>query len=187
MAKAKIITVEGIKKEIEVQFNPNNISYHIGTNKPEKKGTDDPNADASKATDSSQLTVKLFFHTYNSESNYEDVRLKVGELVSLVRFANNDVKEKPKVQFVWGTIAFEGFIDSISVTYQMFAADGTPVQAEVDMTIEGQDLDRSANYSKTVSEIKDFANQLSDATNSVLSVVDEAEELMQLPISWLFL
>lgn len=68
-----------------------------------------------------------------------------------------------------------GTLESFQVTYQMFAFDGTPVQAEVAITIRGEDPDVSAalnNQMLSVGEDTDFLQQ------------DDAFYLSSL--SWLF-
>ncbi len=60
------------------------------------------------------------------------------------------------VMFAWGTLAYRGSMDSFSVTYQMFAADGTPVQAEVSLSISGEDaqLGKDAPARKAQEELE---------------------------------
>ncbi len=63
-----------------------------------------------------------------------------------------------------------GTLESISVSYQMFASDGTPVQAEVSLMIMGDAPDITAmqsNYDKEAAVKKDpirlAAEKLKDA------------------------
>ena len=42
-----------------------------------------------------------------------------------------------QIYFFWGTIAVAGMLKQMSVNYTMFAPDGTPVRAQVNITIEG--------------------------------------------------
>jgi hypothetical protein len=64
----------------------------------------------------------------------------------------------PLVRFKWGgnpqLDTFKGFLSNVNVTYTVFRKDGTPVQAKVVITIQGQQ------------ELPDGTNPTSHATNS---------------------
>ena len=79
------------------------------------------------------------------------------------------------MKFTWGTFSFEGVVSSFRATYQMFAADGTPVQAEVAITIEGEDPDYTASTESAGKKLK--AKQ---------ETSDQAAEQVSKLCSWLF-
>jgi nucleoid-associated protein YgaU len=59
--------------------------------------------------------------------------------------------EPPKVGFEWGNPqlkGFYGYIKSLKVNYTVFRMDGVPVQAKVDLTIEG-DIDPKTGQNPT--------------------------------------
>lgn len=152
LKKARIYDPESVDDGFYVQFNPNTLSYSVGANLNRQR--EDQNggvwqgrmqADPTGQTGLATLSATLFFYTYESESSYQDVRIEVNRIRAFLRRGNdgNGVISR-RVAFTWGTLTVEGTLESLSVSYQMFAADGTPVQAEVSITILGEDPDVTA-------------------------------------------
>ncbi len=129
---------------VYVQFNPNSLEYSYGK-KASKKGAqkDGQREDQQSplaAREQCRLSMRLFFNTYDSESSYTDVRSKIMPLRAfLCKTQDEETVNGKTVTFAWGTLAYTGTMDSFSVTYQMFASDGVPVQAEVSLSISGED------------------------------------------------
>lgn len=148
-----------------VQFNPNSLEYSAYTNKKAYKKVKDSNASDAKNMQSSpidygdmaSLSVRLFFHTYKSELLYTDVRTEVNRIRAYLRPAASNEQNGgkpvgagapksnvPQIGFAWGTVVFVGSLEGFQVSYQMFASDGTPVQAEVSIAIYGEDREIAA-------------------------------------------
>lgn len=139
-----------------VQFNPNTLEYSAGLSRGSYHGVSSPDAQGSAREpqmqspplpepEGSTLSVKLFYHTYTSHDVFSDVRAKIYNIRAFLPSGKGDSSaSSPRIQFAWGTLAFAGTLESFHVSYQMFAHDGTPVQAEVSITIRGEDLDVSA-------------------------------------------
>lgn len=153
LRKARIIDTQKKIPEFSVQFNPNSLEYSIGEErhsnkkvKDERTGSDLLQSDATKRANSGRLSVKLFFHTYTNDLVYTDVNEEIAHLRRFYQYTSSSEKSNnPVIVFAWGTFAMEGIITSFKVNYHMFAPDGTPVQAEVSITIKGDD--RIANSS----------------------------------------
>lgn len=159
LEKAKIYPKGKAGEGFYVQFNPTTLSYSISTNSGTRKKAKAPHAtDPARSTDSgitqtpavgssrgATLSVKLFYHTYTNADTFTDVRTDVNRLRAFLRRAGdgNQVKSAP-LTFAWGTITHTGTLEELSVSYQMFASDGTPVQAEVSVSIFGEDPDVTA-------------------------------------------
>lgn len=132
-----------------VQFNPNSLEYSYGK-KHYKQGAkeDGQEGDQQSPLDTREranLSMSLFFNTYDSETSYTDVRGKLLPLRAfLCKTEDKETVNEKTVVFAWGTLAFRGSMDSFSVTYQMFAADGTPVRAEARVSISGEDAEIGA-------------------------------------------
>lgn len=152
LKKARIYNPDDLKDGFYVQFNPNTLQYSAGSNTVEQNSDKreeqysqiqgDPTGQTGMAT----LSATLFFYTYQSESSYSDVRKDVNRLRGFLR--RRDDQEgviSREIAFAWGTLTIIGTLESISVSYQMFAADGTPVQAEVSISILGEDPDVKAD------------------------------------------
>lgn len=141
---------------VYVQFNPNTLDYSYGKRSHKKGGKDDGQAMDQQspldAGEQARLSMRLFFNTYTSPTSYTDVRSELLPLRGfLCRTEDKETVHGKSVVFAWGTLAYRGTMDSFSVAYQMFAADGTPVQAEVRLSISGEDaeLGRDAPKGKT--------------------------------------
>lgn len=85
------------------------------------------------------LSVSLFFNTLEklNQDTYEDVRNYVGQLYP---YTNKDTDSSigvEQIYFFWGSIAVAGLLTDMSVRYTVFAPDGKPVRAQVELTIRG--------------------------------------------------
>lgn len=160
LTRAKIFNPKKPSESQYVQFNPSSLDYSAYTNKKAyKKVRDSKSGDVKKLQssptdygDMASLSVRLFFHTYKSELLYTDVRAEVNRIRAFLRLptggeqngskpdgAGTPKGEMPQIGFAWGTVVFVGNLEGFQVSYQMFAADGTPVQAEVSIAIYGED------------------------------------------------
>jgi nucleoid-associated protein YgaU len=91
-----------------------------------------------------KLTMELFFDDFASKSG--DVTPKITTLLDWTRPTKKSTEPgkapcPPKVKFEWGNPQlkdFAGFLRSVTVNYTVFRKDGTPVQAKVGVTIEGE-------------------------------------------------
>lgn len=88
------------------------------------------------------LTMQLFFDDFASAKG--DVTPKINTLLEWQRPTAKSLKEDkpapPLVSFKWGNKQlddFKGLITQLNITYTVFRKNGTPVQAKVDVTIEG--------------------------------------------------
>lgn len=154
LKKARIYNPKNMGDGFYVQFNPNTLRYTAGTNTFRKVAAGEGakeqyiqiQGDPTGTTCRSTLDATLFFYTYENESSYTDVRKDVNRLRAFLR--RQDDKEgviSQDIAFAWGTLTVIGTLESINVSYQMFAADGTPVQAQVSILIQGEDPDVKAD------------------------------------------
>ncbi|MDE6590008.1 MAG: hypothetical protein K2K53_06630 [Oscillospiraceae bacterium] len=175
LEKAFICDPDTPTKKYYVQFNPNTLEYSAGQSKDSYKGVTardgqgsarEPQKQSSPilGPEGSMLSVKLFFHTYTSHEFFSDVRAKIYNIRAfLPPGKGNSSASSPRIQFAWGTLAFTGTLESFHVSYQMFAHDGTPVQAEVSISIRGEDLDVSADSRGTDQNKKSKKLELEEA------------------------
>ncbi len=76
------------------------------------------------------------------------------KFINLIKYAE-DEHAPQKICFVWGTLQFTGFITSCNVSYTMFAADGMPVRAKVDLSILGEEKHQLASQASKPFESPD--------------------------------
>ena len=86
------------------------------------------------------LSTTLFFNTLNSvdQTSYEDVRDYVSQLYPYTNRGTENDEEVEQIYFFWGSIAVAGILSRMHVNYVMFAPDGKPVRAQVDISITGE-------------------------------------------------
>ena len=150
--KARIFDPDSPKNGFSVQFNPNTLEYSAGIDFRSQKGVAEQGGDGQMQVSefqssplgkkqSARLSVRLFFHSYINELTYSDVRPTINRIRAFLPAAAESAatgntapkSSKPKISFAWGTMTHTGTLESFQATYQMFAFDGTPVQAEVSM------------------------------------------------------
>lgn len=173
LKRAKIYDPQKPGEGFYVQFNPNSLDYSAYTNKKAYKmvrGKDDADNKTKQSSptdygDMANLSVRLFFHSYESELVYSDVRADVNRIRAFLRPPTSNEQSgtnnsnavtssgKPKIGFAWGTLVFVGSLEGFQVSFQMFAADGTPVQAEISILINGEDQEITAVNKEHESEV----------------------------------
>ncbi len=192
--KARIFDPASPKNGFSVQFNPNTLEYSAGTNPKNHKGvtrqggtgqTEEPEFQSAPLgqKQDARLSVTLFFHSFINDLTYSDVRPTVNRIRAFLPAAigsgdtsgANEKDTKPQISFAWGTMTHTGTLESFHVTYQMFAFDGTPVQAEVSITIRGEDPDVNASL-----------NNQALADGSGTDFLQQDDMLYLSSLSWLF-
>lgn len=145
-------------KKFHVQFNPTELSVQeaIGAADIEeedaseelkrllsgsKVGIQNPLEASTEWKKKNQLTlsVSLFFNTLEklNQDSYEDVRKYVGQFYPYTNRTTDSSHSVEQIYFFWGSIAVAGLLTGMSVRYTMFAPDGKPVRAQVDISIRG--------------------------------------------------
>lgn len=145
-------------KKFHVQFNPTELSVQeaIGAADMEgeeaseelkrllsgrKVGIQNPLESSTQWKNKNQLTlsVSLFFNTLEklNQDSYEDVRKYVGQLYPYTNRTRDSSRSVEQIYFFWGSIAVAGLLTGMSVRYTVFAPDGKPVRAQVDISIRG--------------------------------------------------
>lgn len=147
--KAKLVVVgsntpDGAA-EVECMFNPTEYrlsqTLNVTRNRTPSTAGGTPEFGGTNAM---TLTTQLFFDDFASRKG--DVTPKITTLLGWTKptKSSHDAGKPcpPLVAFRWGGNPqlndFSGFLKQVQVTYTIFRKDGTPVQAKVDITIEGQ-------------------------------------------------
>jgi nucleoid-associated protein YgaU len=134
--------------EIECMFNPTEYRLTQTLNVTRNRTAARAGGTAEfSGTNAMTLTTQLFFDDFASADG--DVTPKINTLLSWTHATEDSVGKgkpcPPLVSFRWGgnqqLDTFSGYLKSVVVNYTVFRKDGTPVQAKVDITIEGQPKD----------------------------------------------
>ena len=149
-------------ESIDVHFNPSEYSLDFSASYTQKSafGSHDPITQFI-AGQSHSLSMTLYFDTYTdyakkgkfssksesaglaalSDKDKEDVREYTNRLVELVQI-QGDLHTPPPCGFYWGSMMFDGYVESLKQSFTMFTSEGKPVRAKVDITFKSlQSLD----------------------------------------------
>lgn len=130
--------------KLECMFNPTEyrMSQRVQVNRSATSGRPGGKAQY-QSTSAMTLTMQLFFDDFASPKG--DVTPQV---TTLLNWQKPTVKSEnrpspPLLTFSWGNKQlsdFKGILTRCDVTYTMFRRDGTPIQAKVDITLEGAEV-----------------------------------------------
>lgn len=129
----------GAKKRIRFQFNPTTFSVSQGAhwvgNDPKKAEYVGPH--------SQSMRVSMLLDA--SEREDGDITAEIKELLeSSHPTPSSESKNKPlppRVRFGWNEVHFEGYVDDVSVEYQLFRPDGRPLRAKCEIAMKEIDRD----------------------------------------------
>ncbi|WP_284124241.1 CIS tube protein [Parerythrobacter aestuarii] len=152
---------------IEVQFNPETLDISLSNNFKESSG-DSPTQLVDEA--SAQLSLELQFDTTDTGV---DVRQRTHEVAKFLKplditreVERGDPLPPPMVvEFDWGAIVFQGYMDSYSETLEFFSHDGVPLRAKVSISLTQQERSFDPRQKKD-SEGNDAGPYSNDAVNN---------------------
>jgi hypothetical protein len=125
----------GNPRQVVCMFNP--FEYTVKKSNSYKHEFDNdrnvPTMEFSKAGEKT-LTLKLFFDTYEMNEDVSQRTRILWELMNKIE-SSAGKKEPPPVVFEWGVFEFFAVIKSVSQKFTLFQMDGTPVRAEVNITL----------------------------------------------------
>lgn len=152
MDKAKLKWNTKVPKssgELECQFNPSELSICKKNDWGEDEKLSDWNSRPLKFGGGLPATysLSLFFDSYSAEKGTpRDVRTHTNRLLKLTlrgvgRSVNSDENaDPPLVTFIWGKITlFTAVITDVTITYTMFAQNGTPIRAKATVNFKQND------------------------------------------------
>ncbi len=128
---------------VPVQFNPASLRLQF-SNTIEGGESRGRQARQYLGSSSTTLTVDLSFDTADegTTARARDVRERtamVEKYVVPAGTASNEEKQAvPRVRFHWGNLIFDGIIDGITIDFDHFAEDGTPLRAKMSVSIKEQ-------------------------------------------------
>ncbi|MEH1765495.1 CIS tube protein [Nostoc sp.] len=158
LEKAKLVAYKsGATKDIELMFNPTDISFARTVKWESKDGNRStellPKVNFS-GVDPYKFTLKqLLFDTYETK---ESVMKYIDIIKQGVETIKGSADKRPPVYiFTWGTEYFYCVITSLTYTLNMFLTDGTPVRALVDISLQEVDKNHLPGGKESASKGKD--------------------------------
>ncbi|MBR8840245.1 MAG: hypothetical protein DSM106950_41215 [Stigonema ocellatum SAG 48.90 = DSM 106950] len=141
LEKAKLMAYNGEAPNIELMFNPTEISFSRTVNWEKHTGNRGtsllPKINFSGVEPYKFTLKQLIFDTYETKESvmkYIDIIKKGVETIQ-----GKPDKRPPVYIFTWNKEYFYCVINSLTYTLNMFLSDGTPVRAMVDISLEEVD------------------------------------------------
>jgi hypothetical protein len=128
---------------IPVQFNPASLKLTLSNNTEGGQNTGRSQRQFT-GNSSTELAFDLVFDTADEDDgsgNPRSVREKTAAVEQFVlsQGSGKGRKSPPRVKFHWGKLIVKGVITSISIDFDLFAQDGTPLRAKMGISIKEQD------------------------------------------------
>jgi hypothetical protein len=145
LAKAKLIEIRRETKgepelgdELEVQFNPATLKLTLA-NQVDQQHTQGQQRRQFLGASSTTLAFDLVFDTAEEGTTTAPVSVR-GRTAMVERFLlpTQDKPSPPKVRFQWNELRLDGVIEGLSIDFELFASDGTPLRAKMSVTIKEQ-------------------------------------------------
>ena len=150
--KAMIIVAGSSVEQIPVQFNPSEyrITDSSSYSQTERRKKDEPVVSYNGSRLSS-LSVKLYFNSDEffsasgaasaamdmiTGADEADITKSIDKISALTKI-DGESHKPPGCVFVWGSLQFSCYAESVGVTYTMFDKTGKPLRAVVDLTMRG--------------------------------------------------
>src|SRR6266481_1670732 len=138
-------------KTTRIQFNPDSLKVTFSNQLKAQEGGDQngPQAIQFSGAGNTKLAVTLNFDvTAELPSGLPDVNdvRKLTQRVAYFIRANKEGSGKsakyipPAIRFIWGTFVFDGVMESMDETLEMFSAEGRPLRANVTVGITRQEI-----------------------------------------------
>jgi Contractile injection system tube protein len=150
LQKAIIAVLDGDteKDSFAVQFNPNSLKLAI-TNRVEGGATQGKEVRQYLGASSTTLSLELIFDTADEGTSEapKSVRERTAKLERLMVSKRSGQQENapPRIRFSWGDTIIEGVLESLTIDFDHFAANGMPLRAKVPLSIRGQDRSKEIN------------------------------------------
>lgn len=151
MAKIKL-EVEGAG-EFKFQYNPSQFSMDRAVSWEDSRAMKEPYGILNFTGGSSDTLSFTAMIDYSeggllaSGSVLADVKKLYGFTKTTVEEANKLYKRPPIVKLVWKDLSFVGVMTALKVDFVMFAEDGTPLRANVTITMMGRSFESTATAS----------------------------------------
>jgi Contractile injection system tube protein len=132
LEKAKIANTDK-QTTLEALFNPKEYSIQKSVQwEPHKApGLDSPEQEFTSGNPAI-LSVELFFDTYEDKKSVKEYTDQLMEMA----LVDADKHRPPAIQFTWGDLTFDGFVESLTLRYTMFLSDGKPCRATANLSIK---------------------------------------------------
>ncbi|MBN3895948.1 MAG: hypothetical protein HWQ41_11980 [Nostoc sp. NOS(2021)] len=142
LEKAKLIAFNGEAPDIELMFNPTDISFARTVKWESRQGNRGttllPKVNFSGVEPYKFTLKQLLYDTYETKESV--MKKYIDDIKKGVETMSTATDSRPPVYiFTWGSEYFYCVITSLTYTLNMFLSDGTPVRALVDIALQEVD------------------------------------------------
>jgi len=144
LQKAIITELDGkTEKAFPVQFNPTTLRLAL-SNRVEGGDSQGKQVRQHLGQSSATLSLDLIFDTADegTTTNPVSVREKTKKVERFLVPIGGGKSEPPRIRFSWGDLVIEGMVESLTIDFDHFAANGAPLRAKVSLSIKGQDREQ---------------------------------------------
>ena len=159
LEKAKLIAIAEEADDIEFMFNPTEISFSRVMSLEQSEGArtqTGQNKTSFKHPNPYSLTINnIVIDTYEGGGNVLEHIKKYTQAVEFSAKGKADKKRPPIYLFVWGSnLYMRCFVKNFSFNLTLFRSDGTPVRANITLSLEQVDPPNpeSSQLPKTVTK-----------------------------------
>ena len=180
-ASASLVVLLPVPSTIPIQFNPSEYKITHSANYSEKERPKNDNPVVSfGGSPMSVLSLRLYFDgdsdysdpnqsgIANAKYKEKDITKALSKISSLTNIVGSVHMPSPVV-FIWGSMKFVGYVQSVSTAYTMFDKEGKPLRAIADLTISGFNADMGERASPFMSPDRTKARTLTEDA-SILSI-----------------
>ncbi|HEX6480733.1 MAG TPA: LysM peptidoglycan-binding domain-containing protein [Ktedonobacteraceae bacterium] len=134
-------------KTVDVQFNPETLKLSY-SNQSSSSGSDNNSNTKPKqfvGGGTTKLSLQLWFDVSatlpQGKQGVDDVRKLTSEVVYFIT-PQGDQKAPvpPGLRFVWGTLQFDGVVESLEESLEFFSPEGKPLRASMSLNLSGQKM-----------------------------------------------
>ena len=129
-------------ERLRVQFNPETLKVSFSNQLKTPEGSQGGTAGLQfVGTGTTKLTLQLWFDVnapQSEEQTVDDVRRLTLRVALYMMPSKKNAKAPRAVRFIWGTFVFDGVMESLEETLEMFSPDGRPLRASVNVGLTQQ-------------------------------------------------
>ncbi|MBZ5558143.1 MAG: hypothetical protein LAO77_12790 [Acidobacteriia bacterium] len=128
--------------EIEVQFNPASLRLELANR---IEGGESKGKQQRQYLGKTSTTLSFDLHFDTADQGTTDAPVSVRTLTAQVekfllpKGEGNAKQAPPKCRFHWDELVIDGIIESVSIDFDLFASNGTPLRAKMGVSIKEQD------------------------------------------------
>jgi Contractile injection system tube protein/LysM domain len=138
-------------KRVTVQFNPESLKVSFANQVATPNGAGDQNGSAPQlfvGAGSTKLALQIWFDLSSlpsGDTSVTDVRDLTKEVAYFITPHEKDTPQgkkyvPPAVRFLWGSFMFDGIMESMEESLELFSPEGKPIRASVSFNLTRQQI-----------------------------------------------